>query len=131
MYRIPKSDRVIIAIRDVLARYKVVYSQKKLKELVEKELNHNDDNFKVGGTRLRLLAIDAGIAHVEVHCKETGQQKDALTGCPVCGSKLTKSKNQTVFGGTVTLGQKCPVCTYWTGMKRRVPVRYVFNIKRR
>ncbi len=131
MYRIPKSDQVIIAIRDVMARYKVVNSQKKLKELVERELNQNNENFKVGGTRMRLLAINTGIAQVEVHCKETEQEKEPLSNCPVCGSKLKKSKNQTVFGGTVTLGHTCPTCTYWTGMKRRVPTRYVFNIKRR
>ncbi len=131
MYRIPKTEQVIVAIRDVLSRYKTVSSQKKLKELVEKELNQNDEGFKVGGTRLRLLAINNGIAHVEVHCKETEQEKEPLVNCPVCGSKLKKSKNQTVFGGTVTLSQKCSTCTYWTGMKRRVPSRYVFNIKRR
>ena len=131
MYRIPKSDQVIVAIRDVIARYKVVNSQKKLKELVERELNQNNENYKVGGTRMRLLAINTGIAQVEVHCKETEQEKEPLANCPVCRSKLKKSKNQTVFGGTVTLGHTCPTCTYWTGMKRRVPTRYVFNIKRR
>ncbi|MCK4757657.1 MAG: hypothetical protein KAS67_04320 [Thermoplasmata archaeon] len=131
MYKIPKNDQVIIAIRDVMARYKVVNSQKKLKELVERELNSGGENYQVGERRMRLLAIKEGIAQVEVYSRETEQQKTGITKCPVCESKLKKSRNQTVFGGTVTLAHTCPTCTYWTGMKRRVPVRYVFTIKRR
>ena len=130
MYSIPKSDKVIVAIRDVLARYKVINSQKKLKALVERQLNQGGGNFRVGGTRLRMLAIHSGVAHVEVHGREMGS-KEPITNCPVCGDKLKYSKNKTVFGGTVTLGYTCPTCTYWTGVKRRVPMRYVFNIRRR
>jgi len=30
-------------------------------------------------------------------------------------------------GGTVTLGYRCERCKYWTGLKRRVPTRYIFT----
>lgn len=130
MYQIPRSDQVIVALRDVLARYKVINSQRKLKELVERELNSGGDNYRVGEQRMRKLALKSGIAHVDVHARETNQKKTLLK-CPVCDSKLKNAKNQTVFGGTVTLGRTCPECTYWTGMKRRVPVRYIFTIKRK
>ena len=33
----------------------------------------------------------------------------------------------TVFGGTVTLGYRCSRCGYWTGLRKRVPTRYVFT----
>ena len=60
MYRIPKDDQVIIALRDVLAKYKTVHSQQKLKALVEKELNSDvDDNYRVGEVRMRHLAINS------------------------------------------------------------------------
>ncbi len=129
MYKIPKDDKVVLAIRDVLAKYKVVNSQRKLKELVERELNQGGENFHVGERRVRLLAIHTGIAQVEVHGREM-ETRAPLTSCPVCGSELKKSKNMTVFGGTVTIGYKCDTCSYWTGVKRRVPVRYDFSIKR-
>ena len=130
MYTVPKDDVVLLAIRDVLAKYKVINSQKKLTELVERELNADGGNYKVGEGRVRKLAIHSGIAQVEIHGRET-EEKKPLTKCPVCGSKLKYSKNMTVFGGTVTLGYKCDTCPYWTGMKRRVPVRYDFTIKRK
>ena len=130
MRKIPKNDQVIIALRDVLARYKVINSQKKLKELVEKELNQGGDNYRVSERRMRLLAIHSGIAHIDVHGREV-EEKKHIKACPVCGSKLKYSKNQTVFGGTVTLGYTCPKCTYWTGIKTRVPVRYIFTIRRK
>lgn len=130
MRKIPKNDQVILAVRNVLARYKVVNSQKKLKELVEKELNSGGENYRVGERRLRMLAIHSGMAHIDVYGKEI-EEKAHRKACPVCGSRLKYSKNKTVFGGTVTLGYTCPKCTYWTGIKNRVPVRYVFSIKRR
>lgn len=130
MYMIAKSDKIILAIRDVLARYRVVNSQKKLKQLVERELNSGGENYHVSEVRMRILALKSGVAHVDVYARET-EQKAPITLCPVCESKLKYSKNKTVFGGTVTLGYTCPKCTYWTGMKRRVPVRYVFSVRRK
>jgi hypothetical protein len=40
---------------------------------------------------------------------------------------MRRQQNETIFGGKVTLGYKCRACGYWTGLKRRVPVRYIFN----
>ena len=36
-------------------------------------------------------------------------------------------KNQTIWGGEVTLEFRCRRCGYWTGKKKRVPTRYVFH----
>ena len=130
MYKIPKDGDVILAIRNVLARYRVIDSQRKLKELVEHEMNQGDDKFQASGPRIRKLAIISGIARVEVHTRGNGE-KHAGANCPVCGSKLKESKNMTVYGDTVTLGYLCPTCTYCTGKERRRPARYVFSRKRK
>jgi DNA-directed RNA polymerase subunit RPC12/RpoP len=50
-----------------------------------------------------------------------------MSRCPVCNTRITPVKNETIFGGSVTLGYECSFCGYWTGMKRRVPQRYVFS----
>jgi len=130
VYKIPKDGGVILAIRNVLARYRNVNSQRKFKELVEHELNQGKEVYHVSGERIRRLAIASGIAHIEVHTRGDGA-KTGSTTCPVCGTELKKSENMTVYGDTVTLGYVCPSCTYCTGRDRREPARYIFSRKRR
>ena len=103
----------------------MVDSQRRLKFLVEKDLK-GQEKYQVGQPRLRLLAIDSGLVDLEIHCRDTDEMR-SLVKCPVCGERLQKVRNMTVFGGTVTLGYRCDRCTYWTGLKRRVPTRYVFT----
>ena len=66
---------------------------------------------------------------LEIHAREANEKR-GLTKCPVCGERVKRLKNMTVFGGTVTLGFKCPKCGYWSGLRRRVPTRYVFHGRR-
>ena len=65
------------------------------------------------------------LAKVEIQTREA-EEKSRNVRCPVCGSKTKRIQNETVYGGKVTLGYKCRSCGYWTGMKRRVPTRYIF-----
>ena len=129
MYKIPPDDAVLLAMQEVLAKHKSIDSQHKLKRLVEKALSSGGDEYRVGERRLRLMALNAGIARLDIKYRETND-KGAIALCPVCGVKLTRERNQTVFGGTVTLGYKCNACTYATGIKRRVPTRYIFTFRR-
>ena len=131
MYKIPKDGDVVLAIRNVLARYKTIHSQRELKVRVEQELNFGSENFRVGEDRLRKLAIISGIADIKVHTRSTGR-KMKVSKCPVCGSGLKASRNMTVYGKTVTVGYKCPECGYWTEKDDlRMPSRYEFSVKRR
>ena len=100
-------------------------SQRALKRLVEKDLR-GEEVYRVGGPRLRQIAIDSGRLGLEIHCRETDEKK-SMVKCPVCGQRLTRVRNMTVFGGTVTLGYRCSRCGYWTGLKKRVPTRYIFT----
>jgi DNA-directed RNA polymerase subunit RPC12/RpoP len=124
-YRIPKDDVIRAAIGRVFQTRHEVPSQRALKSLVEREVR-GSENFRVGEERVRRLAIESGGVGLEIHTRES-DEKRGLTKCPVCGERVKKLKNMTVFGGTVTLGFKCPRCGYWSGLRRRVPTRYVFR----
>lgn len=124
-YRIPSDDRVRGSLVRVFSTRQMVDSQRRLKQLVERDLK-GEEKFRVGEPRLRLLAIESGLVDLEIRCRDTDEMR-SLVRCPVCGERLEKVRNMTVFGGTVTLGYRCGRCKYWTGLKRRVPTRYVFT----
>ena len=129
MYKIPPDDAVLLAMQEVLAKHKSVDSQRRFKALVDKALSSGGEEYQVGERRLRILALMAGMVKLEIKYRETNEKR-AMALCPVCGSKLSRARNQTVFGGTVTLGYKCASCSYATGIKRKVPVRYIFMMRR-
>ena len=124
-YRIPPDDVIKAALARVFQTRHEVTSQRALKRLIERDLR-GPENFRVGEERVRHLAIDSGLVTLEIHTREADQRK-SLTKCPVCGERVKRLKNMTVFGGTVTLGFKCPKCGYRSGLRRRVPIRYVFT----
>ena len=126
-YRIPKVDIVRDAITRVLGTRHQVNSQRQLKRLVERDLR-GDEHYRIGARRLRLAAIGSGLIDLEIHTRETAERKSQVK-CPVCASRLRKVRNMTVFGGTVTLGYRCDRCHYWTGLRKRVPTRYIFTRK--
>jgi uncharacterized Zn-binding protein involved in type VI secretion len=131
MYKIPKDGDVVLAIRNVLARYNTVHSQRELRERVEQELNFGSGEFHVSGTRVRRLAVISGIARIKVHTRATGK-KGAIVNCPVCRTKLKASRNMTIYGKTVTLGHKCQTCGYMTEKDNlHLPSRYEFSVRRR
>lgn len=124
-YRIPSDERVRGSLVRVFSTRQMVDSQRRLKQLVERDLK-GEEKYRVGEPRLRLLAIESGLVDLEIRCRDTAEMR-SLIRCPVCGERLQKVRNMTVFGGTVTLGYRCTRCKYWTGLKRRVPTRYVFT----
>ena len=124
-YRIPKDEQILEAIEKVFGKRRVVDSQGRLKQLVEKELG-NKEKYGVGEVRLRHLTIDIPWLEMEIHYRQSPERR-APYKCPVCKSTLKKVRNLTVFGGTVTLGFKCETCGYSSGLKRRIPIRYVFT----
>ena len=127
-YKIPSDEEVLRAIKNVMHSYGVVNSQTKLKELVERELRVTDKDYHVSPRRLRVLALSSDHVRVEIHCRET-ETKRGIGKCPVCNHKLKLVKNKTIFDGVVIIGHECTHCPYWTGLKRRVPTRYVFTAR--
>ena len=128
-YRIPSDEKIINAVTKVLKKYRTVSSQYRLKELVENELKTKNDEFHVSGSRIRNLVLKSGLVRIEIHSRE-GDPDKILNRCPVCNNLLKRVKNQTIFGGEVTIEFRCPNCGYWTGKKKRIPTLYVFHLKK-
>ena len=124
-YRIPSDEQIRQSLARLFSTRQVVDTQRKLKQLVEKDMK-GDEKYRVGERRLRLLAIDSGLVELEILCRDSNEMR-SLVKCPVCGARLKKVRNMTVFGGTVTLGYRCDRCKYWTGLKPRIPTRYIFT----
>jgi hypothetical protein len=127
-YHIPSDDAILGAVNKVFQKYHTVTSQYKLKKFVEKELQTKKKQFHVSEPRLRTLVLNSGLVHVEIHTRE-GDPDKILHRCPVCGGPLQRVKNQTIYGGEVTLEFRCDVCGYWTGKKKKIPTLYVFHLK--
>lgn len=127
-YRKPSDTEVVEAIKDALHRHGVVNSQRKMTELVLKELRRHDSDYSVSEARVRRLAIRNDLAKIEIYGRET-RDKTLAGACPVCGGRTKRIRNLTVYGGTVTMGYRCSVCGYWTGLRQRVPTLYVFSPK--
>ena len=125
-YKIPNSKEVTSIINNVIKREVVVGSQYKLRRIVEKELKNIDPSYSISGKRVRVLAINSKNVSVGIHTKE-GEEITSMSLCPVCGSKLKPIKNKTLYSWEVTVGYRCRKCKYWTGKKRRIPKRYVFE----
>jgi uncharacterized protein with PIN domain len=128
-YHIPSDEKIIKAVTKVLKKYRTVSSQHRLKELVENELKTKNDEFHVSGSRIRNLVLKSDLVRIEIHSRE-GDPDKILNRCPVCNNSLKRVKNQTIFGGEVTIEFRCSNCGYWTGKKKRIPILYVFHLKK-
>jgi len=127
-YLIASDEQITGALKKVLKKYRSISTQYKLKKLVLKNLNTKKEKYGISQARLRRIAINSDFVKLEIHSRE-GDPKKLLTKCPVCLHSLKNVKNQTIWGGKVTLEFKCPNCGYWTGKKKRIPTRYVFHHK--
>ena len=73
--------------------------------------------YHVSEPRLRTLVLNSGLVQVEIHTRD-GDPDKLLHRCPVCSGPLERVKNQTIYGGEVTLEFRCILCGYWTGKKK-------------
>jgi predicted RNA-binding Zn-ribbon protein involved in translation (DUF1610 family) len=129
VYHIPSDEEILGAVKKVFQKNRTVHSQRKLKKLVEKELlQSKKEQFHVSEPRLRSLILQRDLVYVEIHTRE-GDPHKILHKCPACGGTLQRVKNQTIYGGEVTLEFRCDICGYWTGKKKKIPTLYVFHGK--
>ncbi len=124
-YKVPKANVLAETIKDVLKDQTTVISQNRFAQLVNQYLKRVDAEFTASEERIRRIALLNGLAKVEIETREA-EERSKKARCPVCGSKTERIQNETIFGGTVTLGYKCPSCGYWTGLRKRIPTRYIF-----
>lgn len=88
-------------------------------------LRRRDPLFALGERRMREILVDTPGLHLKVRYAERPTRRP-LTRCPVCGRAVRPIRNRTLWADRVTLGYRCPHCGYWTHLRRRVPVRYLF-----
>src|SRR5438552_17227030 len=101
-YRIPSDDRIRDSLVRVLSTRTMVDSQRRLKQLIEKDLK-GDEKYRVGEPRLRHLEIESGLVDLEIRCRDTEDMR-SLIKCSVCGARLTMVRTMPVYDGTRTRG---------------------------
>ncbi len=129
-YSIPTDEEVMDSLRSVMRKMKGISSLRKLRKVVIRDLKMRDPDYTVSHERLRRLAAKAPFLKVSIDARKNERVKDLKGRCPVCEGRLKMTKNETIFGGTVTIGYKCTQCPYWTTLKRRVPIRYHFEYEK-
>jgi uncharacterized protein with PIN domain len=127
-YRIPSDEEVLAATVKVVLAEGTVASQRRLSELVRKELKRRDAEFRVGEARVRALAVRSGVVAVTIHARKVGDGRE-VERCPVCGAKLRRTSNATLTGSSTPVGYRCTRCPWWTGRELRMPARYAFTAK--
>lgn len=124
--RVPDDEEVIEAARRVLKSAKTLVSQRELRRRVLDELHRSDADMGLGEERVRRLVAIQPFVRLDLHSRR-GSRDKVLTRCPVCDTKLSKLRNQTLFGGEVTVTLRCPRCQYWSGKEKRIPTLYIFH----
>src|SRR5688572_2373351 len=111
---------IVDAARRVLVSAKSIVSQREMHIQVVRELREIDKSTRVTPGRVRRVLATQPFVHLELRARK-GPREKVLTKCPVCTTRLVRVKNQTLFGGEVTLTLRCPACGYWTGKEKRIP----------
>lgn len=125
-YRVPSADVLATAIEEVMKDHPTIGSQRQLAKYVREKLLAIDPDYSVTEERVRKIGILQKLFKIQIQSRES-DRKSIYARCPVCGSKMSKVRNKTMYGGTVTLGYRCTVCPFWMGIRSRVPVRYAFS----
>jgi hypothetical protein len=119
-----------VALELLRASSRPFASQSSFAAEIVRRLRRADPELVVGGTRVRRLLIETPGVVVRVRYGERAGPPPSEI-CPVCGGSLRPIPNRTLDGTTVTVGYRCTRCAYWTHLRRRVPVRYIFEQRRR
>lgn len=121
-----KDEDILAVVLKVILQEGTISSQRRLSELVNQKLRRK--NMRVTGPRVRTIAIRSGLIGVNMRIRHDGETPD-LDACPVCQTRLKRTGNRTLTGGTAKTGYKCPRCPWWTGRDLRIPQHYTFYSK--
>jgi len=129
-YHIPSDEIIKKGLKNIFKKTHTVNSQKELKVLIKKEIKTKKKNYSVSEKRLRTIALATDFIKIDIHSRQ-GDPNKILSKCPVCGNPLDRVKNLTIWGGEVTIEFRCLKCGYWTGKKKRIPMRYIFHFNKK
>ncbi len=126
-YEILRDEDLEDMLRRVFRNNPVLRSQAALSRALAAELDGR--SAKVSGNRLRRLALERGLAKLEIIYRQScrGLEGDA---CPVCTSSLQDIENSTLDGGTAVIARVCTNCVFKRGVQDREPGRYVFHARK-
>jgi hypothetical protein len=125
-YTLPEDELILEAALAALRERRTVRSETALLVRVREALRKKDPRFTVGRRRLRLVCLKSGKVEVTAFTRFSDERR-AISRCPVCRGAIAPIRNKTVYDGSVTLGYRCQVCGYWTGIRRRIPTLYVYS----
>ena len=125
-YALPEDGPILEAALEALNQRRTVRSETALLRAVRERLRKTDPKFTVGRRRLRLVCLQSGKVEVTAFTRFSSERR-AISRCPVCRGAIDPIRNRTVYDGSVTLGYRCQVCGYWTGIRRRIPILYVYG----
>ena len=124
-FKIPDRDTVSDSVREVMRHNQRVESQRELSDLVQKELETVDPDYRISGERIRKIAVSSEAVRLEIEYRETDRD-DLPDICPVCGNSMTPIINMTLEGDRTEVKRTCSVCPFSIGRKPRIPGRYIF-----
>ena len=116
-------EEIVNAIKSLSEDRKIVPSQRRLRDLVSIFL----EGKKIGERRLRKIAIEEGLVRVRIIYRE-GKDSFNLERCPVCGRKISKVYGKDIWGRNREVEFICKRCGYRSGIRRKIPTRYIFYI---
>ena len=114
-------QEIVEAISKIFREHKVISSQRKLKELTSKFLGEKS----VSERRLRKIAIDSGIVNIKILTRECREIFD-MDKCPVCDNNINVINRKDIWGNLTKTEFVCNKCGYRSGIKKRVPTKYIF-----
>ena len=130
-YKIPDDSQLVEVIGKVLMKNQTVRSQNELSRLVNAQLEKMDPEYRVSGERLRVLALENGLASIEITYHDSKRRESPPEICPVCHHELKSVHNSTLEGGTVEIKRRCTFCPYTASALGSVPGRYTFTRRAR
>lgn len=104
--------------------HKMIPSQRKLKELVSRLLGEKS----IGEKRLRKLAMKSGFIYLKIFTRESKQSFN-LSRCPVCDNDIETLTSKDIWGRISKTEFICKRCGYRSGVKKKIPTKYVFYFK--
>jgi len=125
-HKIPDEETVSTAIKAVMKKTPQIETQTEFLRLVRKELSKADEEYRVGGERIRRIGLERGIVKISIEYRSSDVEELPHT-CPVCRNAMSRQMNRTLEGDFVEIRRKCTVCPYVIGRTVDVPGRYVFS----
>ena len=124
--KIPNQELVKRIIYYAMKKQGVFHTQDELCEVVKRELKKINKKFTITPHRVRKIALQ--IDNIKITVKTKKSKKDMPKKCPVCENKLKPIKANNLLGKKVTIGYRCPVCTYHADEKFFAPMKYEFKL---